>query len=331
MKKANSASSLLIAAFFAVIVLQVILSYGNNQNSSDEKGTKSAALKRPFILNNTLVASDSSLLRGGTFWIYGWIPDKTTWALSDKPWQAMQDNHLNIVRVACAYRPERAKNYSLEQYEGFLDNFIDRAEKLGIYVMIDYHPKPGTYDMTNARAFWTRFASRYKDRENVIYELTNEPKFSQPENYTDQNLRDFEGLWQLTNKLAPKTPIVIMSFCQVGNTGRTPKQVTDGLQGIDWSKTVVGFHSYWRDSSERIVELKKYYPCINTEFHTIAQNSRNKEMQVMDGYRWHGTLMEKLGISWTQWDVLDRQPNLQNLDSAIIDLKTKGYYWKNKN
>ncbi len=152
--------------------------------------------------------------------------------------------------------------------------------------------------MTVAKDFWNRFAGRYKDYKNVIYELVNEPVFSQPVNYTDQNLRDFEELWRLTTGLAPETPVIIMTFCQTGVTGRTPKQVTDGVTGIDWNKTIVGFHSYWRDNSIRIKELKEHYPCINTEFHRVTAGSN--EMKVMDGYKWHGTLMEKLGISWTQ-------------------------------
>ncbi len=282
---------------------------------------------RPRIADNTLVASDGSRLRGGTFWIYGWIPDKTTWALSDSPWQAMQEHHLNVVRVACAYRPERAENYSLDQYESFLDAIIDRAEGVGVYVIIDYHPRPGTYDMPNARMFWSRMADRYKDRKNVIYELTNEPVFSQPDDYTAQNLRDFEELWRLTDKLAPDTPKIIMTFCQVGATGRTPTQVVDDLQGIDWSKTAVGFHSYWRDSSERIVDLKQHYPCINTEFYTANPDSRRREMRVMDGHAYHGTLMEKLGISWVHWMMLDRESSLGRLDAVIEDLKANDSYW----
>jgi len=322
-----SGGAVLLSLFVATTLSCATQPNDPGHTSARHPGAESKPMDRPLIVNNTLVASDKSRLRGGTFWLYGWIPGKTTWALSDAPWKAMQDNHLNLVRVACAYRPERADNYSLDRYEGLLDSIIDRAEKLGVHVIIDYHPRPGTYNMTAARAFWSRFASRYKDRKNVVYELTNEPVFSQPDDYADKNLRDFEELWQLTHKLAPDTPSVIMTFCQVGSTGRTPKQVVGALRGIDWSKTVVGFHSYWQNSSERIVELKQHYPCINTEFYTARRNSRRREMQLMDGYVHHGTLMEKLGISWTHWSILDTEGHLQRLDPVIADLKANGCYW----
>lgn len=290
-------------------------------------GSATGKSGRPGIMDNTLVAYDGTRLRGGTFWLYGWIPEKTTWALSDTPWKIMQEKGLNIVRLSCAYRPGNQGNYSLDKYEEILDKLINRAEASGVYAVIDFHPRPGTYDMNVARDFWTRFANRYKDRENVIYELINEPVFSQPDNYSDQNLRDFEELWRLCHSLAPETPVIIMSFCQIGDSGRTPAQVTDSLRVIDWSKTVVGFHSYWRDNSQRITDLKKHYPCINTEFGNVRSGSG--EMKIMDGCRYHGTLMEKLGISWIHWTILDKEQSLRNLDSVIVDLKTNDVYWRN--
>jgi hypothetical protein len=298
---------------------------------------------RPRIENNTLVAPDGSRLRGGTFWLYGWISSKTSWALSDAPWQAIHDNKLNAVRIACAYRPEKEGNYSLDEYEELLDQLIDRAEKEGVTAVIDYHPEPGNYYNTttgdeldtyennkkHAREFWTRFASRYKDRKNVVFELVNEPVFDSPNDYNSELIKDFSELWQLCHELAPEIPIIVFSFCQVGGHASDirdwPSERAGWLEGIDWRKTAVGFHSYWRDSSERIVDLKSKYPCINTEFMTYPDGSGMKEM---DGYERHGTLMEELGVSWLQWDILDRPESLDKLQVVIDDLKEHEVYWQ---
>lgn len=297
---------------------------------------------RPRIESNTLVGSNGARLRGGTFWLYGWISSKTTWALSDAPWQAIRDSKLNAVRLACAYRPERASNYSLDQYELILDQLVDRAEDEGVTVVIDYHPAPGLYynvfgntgsdtyenNKLHARAFWSRFASRYKDRNNVVFELVNEPVFDGPNDYKAELLVDFQELWQLCHNLAPEIPIILLTYCQVGNHASDPSDwpanKASQLVGIDWTKTAVGFHSYWRDSSARIVDLKSRYPCMNTEFMTYANGG---EMKEMDGYEHHGTLMETLGISWLQWDIIDRVESLPKLEVVIADLKDKGVYW----
>jgi hypothetical protein len=179
--------------------------------------------------------------------------------------------------------------------------------------------------MDAAREFWTRFSSRYKDRENVVFELINEPAFDQPASYTDQTLRDFEELYRLCRESAPDTPIIMLSFCQVGYSSDYPADVADRLDGIDWTNAVVGFHSYWRDSSERIVDLKSRYGCIDTEFMTLTDGS--SEMKAMDGYDYHGTLMETLGISWLQWNIIDREESLANLELVVADLREKGVYW----
>lgn len=298
-----------------------------------------SAIERPKIVNNTIVAGDGTTrLRGGTFWIYGWISDKTTWALSDAPWAAMKENALNALRVACAYRPEHADNYSLDQYEFFLDKIIDMADTAGIYVIIDYHPTPGDYYQSDptlfdiqkqhARDFWGRFADRYKDRKHVIFELVNEPVFSQPENYNQSLINEFESLWQFVDDLAPETPIITLTFPQTGYSGRTPVQVANSLEGIDWSKTIVGFHSYWRDNSLRMVDLKNNFPCMNTEFGSTIDGGI---MKTLDGYKWHSTRMEMLGISWLAWYILDRSQNLQYLDSIVADAKEHGVYWDDTN
>lgn len=282
---------------------------------------------RPKIEGNTLVSEQGTRLRGGTFWIYGWISSKTTWALSPDAWKAIKDNNFNAMRVACGYRVDKEGNYTLEQYDKILDSLFYLADLNGIYLIIDFHDTPGSYNMASAKEFWTRYSKRYKDKNNAIFELTNEPVFDQPNSYTANNLRDFEELWKICNDAAPATPIIILTYCQVGYSKALPEQVADSLRGIDWKKTAVGFHSYWRDSSTRIVGLKKKYPCINTEF--MCQVEGSNEMKVMDGYAYHGTLMEKLGISWLQWDILDRPQSVtEKLPGVIADLKTNDVFWE---
>ncbi len=55
---------------------------------------------------------------------------------------------------------------------------VDAAEKLGMYVIIDWHilsdGNPKTYQ-TQAKKFFKLMAKRYADSENVIYEICNEP------------------------------------------------------------------------------------------------------------------------------------------------------------
>lgn len=329
----NTLSSIKPIENTILILLLIIMSYT----------VSFARMGRARIENNTIVTDEGTRLRGGTFWLYGWIPSKTKWAMSETPWMLMNDFGFNAVRLACAYRPEKEGNYSLAKYDTILDAMIARAENNGVYAIIDYHPTPGAYyniagssnsdtyenNRQHAIDFWIRFANRYRNRTNVIFELINEPIFSSPNDYNDTIIDDFENLWRICDSIAPEVPIIVLSYCQVGNHASQsidwPAIKAAELEGIDWKKTAVGFHSYWRDSSTRIEDLQKKYPCINTEFMCL---DGSKHMKIMDGYEYHGTLMEKLKISWLQWDILDRKESVeQKLPKVLQNLKDSSLFW----
>lgn len=54
--------------------------------------------------------------------------------------------------------------------------YVDYARQAGIYAIVDFH-YTGTTPVIddNARSFWRTMATRFKDYENVFYELFNEP------------------------------------------------------------------------------------------------------------------------------------------------------------
>lgn len=54
--------------------------------------------------------------------------------------------------------------------------YVDYAKNAGIYAIVDYH-YTGTNPIIdeNARNFWRNMATRFKNHENVFYELFNEP------------------------------------------------------------------------------------------------------------------------------------------------------------
>jgi hypothetical protein len=271
------------------------------------------------------VTDQGTLIRGSTFWLYGWMYNKVEFAQSETAWNNFHPNRLNGVRLACAYRPDHNNNLSLDEYETLLDDLIDRAAEAGIYVLLEYHYYPGNYDMGGATAFWNRFAPRYADRTHVIYELTNEPVSWASKDYQDGHLRDFEELWRICDSHAPHTPIVILSFANVGYDGATPREVADLLQGIDWSKTLVGFHTYWRESSDRMQDLKEGYPVVCTEFMDCEWH----ETKPLDGVCQHSVRMEQMGISWWQWEIMETESEMnQTMPRMVQGNKDAGTWWE---
>lgn len=289
-----------------------------------------ASAAYPYIKDNTLVSGDGERLRGPTFWVFGTsaLKDKLIWSQNETAWKIAKDNGFNTIRLACGYWPENPTYpLNLDNFTTLLDWYVAKAEEMDMYVIIDFHAKPGAYNMTNGRAFWNRFAPRYADSEHVIYELTNEPVAWRAPQYTDANLRDFEELWHICDDAAPNVPIIVLSFAVIDNTNPSARQVADRMQGIDWTKTAVGFHSYWNSTSASILNLKTGYPVINTEFMRNDIPTEPNLILPIDGYAYHSTLMEVFGISWVQWDLLSRANEAPRIDALIADLRAHDLYW----
>ena len=87
---------------------------------------------------------------------------------------------VNAVRLAMYSDPVNSK-YKRELWDGndnIVDNGVKYATNAGMYVIIDWHVltegNPNKY-IDEAKLFFTDKATKYKDYDNVIYEICNEP------------------------------------------------------------------------------------------------------------------------------------------------------------
>ena len=106
-----------------------------------------------------------------------WFPDY----VNKEAFKTFRDDwDANLIRLAM-YTDENGgycvggdKNY----LKGLVDTGVNAATELGMYVIIDWHI---LHDLTpqkykeEAKAFFQEMSSKYKDYDNVIYEICNEP------------------------------------------------------------------------------------------------------------------------------------------------------------
>jgi hypothetical protein len=284
---------------------------------------------RVYIENNTIVSDQGTLLRGGTFWLSKGHLTRLAWAQNREAWKTFQQYRLNAVRLACMFeRPySGAPGYNIDEMIRDIDSMVEWASQEGIYVMIDGHASHARYYIDNYVEFFTKVATRYKDRTHVFFELINEPKYGNVGGYDDQILRDNERLYKLIREIAPESHIVLLSF---PNSDAEMIQITDKLRGIDWSNASVGFHPYHKYNSNPIVSLKEKYPVVNTEWEQ-AWTTGNMRAE-MDGCPVNAQVMEKLGVSWFAWDHTDYQGDVtRNLNYTMNDAQQKGYLWEADN
>ena len=315
-KQIRKIASMTLVSF----IFSMIFAFGLLGQSTVQAGYERGRVK---VVGDTILTDQNTRLRGATFYLYGWKTTELNYAKSTAAWDNLVANRFNAVRLACAYRPGTSGNLSLDQYQTLLDDMVSKAAARGLYVMIDYHPTPGSYNMTDARNFWTRFAPRYADRTHVIYEVVNEPVSWTPSAYTQTNVNDFKSLYTLIRGYAPNTHLALFSFA-VATTGMV--DVVNMISGIDWTKTSVAFHPYHISSSSGIDELKaSSYPCFASEFE-MQETTGN--MKYIDGYRYAAELMEDKKLSWFQWDISQHQAAVDdNMVELINRFKSVGKYW----
>ena len=147
-----------------------------------------SSAKTPFEKYGKLSVKGSQLVdkKGKAVQLKGVSSHGMSWYpqyMNEKAMRTMRDSWgVEVVRLAmytaeyngyCTGDKENQKKLRKEIYEA-----VDAAEKLGMYVIIDWHilsdNDPATYQ-TQAKAFFKTMAKRYADSDHVIYEICNEP------------------------------------------------------------------------------------------------------------------------------------------------------------
>ena len=273
---------------------------------------------RPFIVNNSLCAADGQKLRGDSLFFTDTTRNNRgdEFTLTAQAWSENAHLGFNIRRLWASGGTEPTDAAKLAK----LDQCVDLAARAGQYVIIVYGPsstKPIGTD--NHREFWDIVAARYKNRTHVIYELANEPPETWPTNNEETDA--FTGGIPMANrvrKLAPDTPIILFSLAKTPRTPSYYQKFEDGFRakyGVAWSwaNALVGFHGYYLASAAQMQAVKDKWPCLNTETPTYYRGDGEKTVFGQFVYaiedNWDQiVIMEKLGISWINFDHCTRIP-----------------------
>ena len=238
---------------------------------------------RVQIVNNNLVAENGSPIRGEAMFMLLSAGDYTLSELYDlEHWRSLRDDfNLNTIRLYL-YRPPQnwpggpgencfppnGSCFSLDHpinspdtVLDVIDDVVDIAASLGMYLILDYHPVGG-HNSSDAAQWWAQIAPRYKDRTHVIYELANEPVAWNASNYGADDIQFEEDLYTQIRSLAPETHIILWSFA---NGGGPMLQIVNSGTDVSYENASVAFHPYGSYDESAILLLKSNYPVINTE------------------------------------------------------------------
>ena len=156
---------------------------GNASTVDEASAIGEANAAGPLHVSGTLLCDSSGAavnLRGVSTHGINYYPEY----VNKEAFKTLRDDWgANLIRLAM-YTQE-AGGYLSGGDQGaqlaIIDNGVSYAEELGMYVIIDWHILSDgnpTQHQTEAVEFFDMMSSKYKDKDNVIYEICNEPQNS---------------------------------------------------------------------------------------------------------------------------------------------------------
>ena len=251
---------------------------------------------------------------------------------------ALQNNFgINVIRLAC-YSSEggwaEGGNEVKENYKKYIDVAIKTAAKIGLYVVIDWHmvgaetvsDKNPLYYMDDAKEFFEYVASTYKDYDNVLYEIMNEPN-------GDTTWADCK---EYANTIIPIIRKYTDGVVLVGNpkwTADLDSVLKSPLEG--YINIMYTYHFYASDhqSTSQVVNAwKKNLPIFISEYGFMDADG-NGDLDYTSGENWLKVLDER-NISYIAWNISNSKGDasiLQYNNPTMTDftddnLKTWGIY-----
>ena len=277
-----------------------------NDNKDDNKNQNEDIT----IDTNTPVGKHGKLSVVGSTHGIAWFPqyvNKDTFKYMRDEWG------INVVRLAMYSDPNAG--YSLQQHK-VVKAGVQYATELGMYVIIDWHilsdGNPNIYK-TQAISFFTEMTNEYKNNDNVIYEICNEPN----------------GDVQWSRDIKPYAEEVIAKIREIDSDAIIICGTPTWSQDVDivandpikgYKNIMYTLHFYAGTHKEYLrnkakVAIDAGLPLFVTEF-GISDASGNGKLDEQEGNVWIDFL-NKNNISWVCWNLSNK-----NESSSLISSST---------
>ena len=329
MKKTRRLTALFLAL---VMVLTLCLTpLGGEFTALDTE----AAAVTPVSAHGALAVKGTNLVdkNGKNFQIrgisthgLGWYPQYNNQAA----YQTLRDDwKANCVRLAM-YTQEY-NGYTTGNKQGMLaevEKGISYATNLGMYVIVDWHilsdGNPQTHK-AEAKEFFNYIASKYKDYNNILYEICNEPNgcsWSDIKSYAQEVIpviRQYDS----DAVIIVGTP----TWSQLGSAGHLYEPCEDPIRGYD--NLMYTFHFYASDPGHnqwlknKIPTAIDQYkiPVFVTEF-GLSEASGNGNVDAGKASEWL-SMCDKYNVSYCAWSLCNKAETSALINSSCG--KTSGW------
>ncbi|MFR2139586.1 MAG: cellulase family glycosylhydrolase [Clostridium sp.] len=246
-------------------------------------------------------------LRGASTHGMHWFPQY----VNQNAFQTLRDDWgINMVRLVCYPRDVGSVGYltggdsTKQQLDTLIQNGVDYATKLGMYALVDWHVhayNPNEY-LKEAKIFFTKYATMYKDHDNVLYEICNEPTGT---NWYSGNGKDlYTYCSEVIKTIRAIDPDAII-ICGTNTWSQDVDQVAaKPMKALGYENIMYTFHFYSATHKENLMKkvrlaTKDGTPIFVTEF-GICSADGNGSYDTENADRWIA-LLDELNISFACW------------------------------
>jgi endoglucanase len=235
----------------------------------------------------------------GIQWYYHCLTDASLDALAYN-WGA------DILRISL-YVQEGGYETDPVGYTAKVTNLINEATERGMYALVDWHqldPGDPNENLQNAKRFFTDIANAHKNKNNIIYDICNEPNYvpwSSIKTYADQII-------PVIRAIDADAPIFIgtHAWASLGiSDGRTAQDIVN--LPVNFPNIMYTFHFYAATHGDRYLQELDWasdrLPIFVTEFGTqTASGDGTNNFTMAQRYI---DLMRTKKIGWTNWNFSD--------------------------
>ncbi|MFE5484275.1 cellulase family glycosylhydrolase [Streptomyces sp. NPDC056527] len=237
----------------------------------------------------------------GTQWYSRCLTGGSLDALA-KDWKA------DVLRVS-TYVQEDGWETDPVKFTNLAHTLIDQASARGMYVIVDWHmldPGDPHANLANAKRFFTDIANRHKDKNNILYEVANEPN---GDSVTWSRIKSYhEQIVPVIRNIDGNAPILLgtraWSSLGVSNGGDETEVVDNPVNATNVMYT---FHFYaMSHRDEYLATLSRAadrIPMFVTEFGTQDYAGEGADDFAMS--QKYIDLMAAKKISWVNWNFSD--------------------------
>lgn len=256
---------------------------------------------------------DKYQLKGVSTHGIAWFPEY----VNQEAFQSLRDDMgANLIRIAM-YSGENngyCTGGDQKQLKELVKTGVDAATNLGMYVIIDWHvlgdQNPQTYK-EEAKAFFEEMSSLYKDYDNVIYEICNEPNGGT----TWADVKSYaEEVIPIIRKNAKDALIIVGTPTWSQDVDIAAEDPVTGYDNIMYA-----VHFYAATHTDNIrnkvtTALSKGLPIFVSEF-SICDASGNGAIDYDQAAKWFD-LIDADNLSYAAWNLSNKAETSSLIDSS---------------